>query len=120
VEVVRAFHAAGVPFLTGSGAVAFGVLPGWGEHRELALLVRAGLTPREALAAATGNYAALYGWKDVGRIAPGFRGDLVVLDADPTASIENVQSIHSVYLCGREIDRGRLLAYRPDMSGPAH
>jgi hypothetical protein len=120
VEVVRAFHAAGVPFLTGSGAVAFGVLPGWGEHREMALLVRAGLTPREAIAAATGNYAALYGWKDVGRIAPGFRADLVVLDADPTVSIANVQSIHSVYLGGEKLHRDRLLAYRPGVFSPAH
>jgi hypothetical protein len=120
VEVVRAFHAAGVPFLTGSGAVAFGVLPGWGEHRELALLVRAGLTPREALAAATSNYAASYGWTDVGRIAPGFRADLIVLDADPTVNIANVQSIHSVYLHGEKIDRDRLLAYRPDVTATAH
>jgi hypothetical protein len=120
VEAVHAFHAAGVPFLTGSGAVAFGVLPGWGEHRELALLVRAGLTPREAVAAATGNYAALYGWKDVGRIAPGFRADMVVLDADPTASIANVQSIHSVYLAGEKLDRRHLLAYRPGVLSPAH
>lgn len=113
LEVMRGFHRAAVRFLTGSGAVAFGVLPGWGLHRELELLTRSGLTPREALAAATDNYAALYGWRDVGRIAPGYIADIVVLDADPTADIANAARIATVYKGGVDVDRSTLLRWRP-------
>ena len=110
---MRAFHAAGVHFLAGSAAVAFGILPGWGLHRELALLVRSGLTPREALAAATSNFAAAYRWRDVGRIAPGYRADLIVLSADPTRDIANAGAIETVFLNGERLDRAALLRWRP-------
>lgn len=61
IKQMHAFHAAGVPMLAGSGAVGYGILPGWGLHREMEMLTEAGLTPREALASATDNYAQLYG-----------------------------------------------------------
>jgi len=113
IATMHAFHQAGVHFLAGSGAVAFGVLPGWGLHRELALLVQSGLSPREALAAATTNFAERFRWRDVGRIAPGYRADIVVLSADPTRDIRNAQAIEAVYLDGEKLDLGRLLAWRP-------
>lgn len=112
LETMHAFHRAGVRFLAGSGATAFGVIPGWGLHRELALLVRSGLTPREAVAAATTNYADAYRWRAVGRIAPGYRADLVVLAADPTRDIAAAQKIDTVYLAGERLDRAALLAWR--------
>ena len=113
IATMHAFHQAGVHFLAGSGAVAFGVLPGWGLHRELELLVQCGLTPREALAAATTNFADRFRWRDVGRIAPGYRADIVVLSADPTRDIRNAEAIDAVYLDGEKLDLDRLLAWRP-------
>lgn len=61
-------YAAGATFLAGSNAATYGIMPGSGFHLELTLLHRFGLSPREALAAAT--YADVYGWRDVGRIEP--------------------------------------------------
>jgi hypothetical protein len=113
IATMHAFHQAGVHFLAGSGAIAFGVLPGWGLHRELALLVQSGLSPREALAAATTNFAERFRWRDVGRIAPGYRADIVVLSADPTRDIRNAQAIDAVYLDGEKLDLERLLTWRP-------
>jgi imidazolonepropionase-like amidohydrolase len=73
------------------------------------LLVRRGLTPREALAAATSNYAEKFGWKELGLIEPGRRADLIVLDADPTADIRNADQISDVLLAGTVLDRNKLL-----------
>lgn len=113
IQQMRAFHAAGVPMLAGSGAVGYGILPGWGIHREMAMLTQAGLTPREAIASATDNYAQLYGWNDVGRIAPGYRADLVLLTADPTKNITATQNISAIFFGGQQLDRTALLAWRP-------
>jgi len=73
------------------------------------LLNRIGLSPREALAAATSNFADFYGWKDVGRIEPGRQADLLILDADPRVSASAVDHIHAVILGGSVIDREQLL-----------
>jgi imidazolonepropionase-like amidohydrolase len=113
IETMRAFHNAGVHFIAASGAAAFGVLPGWGLHREMALLVRSGLTPREALAAATENYSRAFGWTDIGKVAPGRRADLLLLDADPTRDIANAGRISAIWLNGERVDRDKLLAWRP-------
>lgn len=104
-----AFIAAGSHYLAGSGTTAFGVLPGDGLHWELKLLTRLGLTPRQALAAATWNYGAAFGWTDRGAIVAGRRADLVLLRADPVAEIGNSQAIARIFLDGRELDRGELL-----------
>jgi hypothetical protein len=69
-------YTAGARFLAGSNAATYGIMPGSGLHLELTLLHRIGLSPREALAAATSNYADVYGWRDVGRIEPGRVADL--------------------------------------------
>ena len=97
-------------YLAASGASVFGALPGIGLHVEMELLVRRGLTPREALAAATSNYADKLGWHELGAVAPGRRADLVVVDADPTADIRNADRISDVVLAGDVLDRARLLA----------
>jgi len=70
-------------YLAGSGADAMGTMPGISLHTELELLVRLGLSPREALAAATNNYAIQFGWNELGLIVPGRRADILVVDADP-------------------------------------
>jgi hypothetical protein len=99
----------GAKFLAASIAPSYGIMPGSGLHLEIFLLHRIGLTPREALAAATTNYANLFGWTDVGRIEPGRVGDIVVLDADPRADTSALDHIDKVILGGKVIDRANLL-----------
>ena len=96
-------------YLAASGASTLGALPGIALHVELELLVRRGLTPRQALAAATSNYADKFGWHELGEISAGRRADLLVLDADPTADIRNADRISDVLLDGRVLDRDKLL-----------
>jgi hypothetical protein len=96
-------------YLAASGASAMGTMPGISLHTELERLVRLGLTPREALAAATSNYAAQFGWKELGSIAKGKRADILILSADPTVSIANSREIRSVILDGIVLDRPALL-----------
>lgn len=103
------YRKAGARYLAGSGTSAFGTMPGISLHTELALLVRIGLTPRQALAAATTNYSGLGPWRQLGRIAPGYGADLVILDADPTVEIGNAKRIRTVLLRGQEVARKTLL-----------
>ena len=103
---------AGARYLAGSGTDAFGTMPGISLHAELELLVRACLTPRQALAAATGNVGASFGWRDVGQVRTGYHADLLVLDADPTVDIANLKKISRVMLAGGLIDRAALLQER--------
>jgi len=91
-----------VGFGTDSGALP-GRIPGFSEHRELELMVEAGLTPMEALTAATGENAKLLHSTDRGTIAIGKRADLIVLDADPVADIRNTRRIFAVYHDGRRV-----------------
>ena len=96
-------------YLAATGAPAMGTLPGISMHTELELLVRLGLSPREALAAATNNYAEQFHWTELGQIAPGRRADILILDADPTANIWNVRRINTLLLDGNVVDRTSLL-----------
>jgi hypothetical protein len=103
-------HRLGVLYLAGSGSPAYGVMPGGGLHQELMLLQSIGLTPREALAAATGNFARVYGWTDVGVIEPGRSGDVLVVGSDPRTDVAALSDIRTVVHDGRVIDRARLEA----------
>jgi hypothetical protein len=96
-------------YLAASGAPAMGTMPGISMHTELEMLVRLGLSPREALAAATNNYAEQFHWTELGQIAPGRRADIVVLDADPTSNIWNARRIYTLFVDGNQIDRESLL-----------
>jgi hypothetical protein len=96
-------------YLAGSGAPVMGTMPGISMHTELELLVRLGLSPREALAAATSNYAIEFGWNELGQIAPGRRADILVLDDDPTANIWNARHISTLVMDGNVVDRAALL-----------
>ena len=99
-------------YLAASGADAMGTMPGISLHTELELLVRLGLSPREALAAATNNYALQFGWNDLGLIAPGRRADILVIDSDPTVNVWNARRISMILLNGDPIDRDSLLHLR--------
>jgi hypothetical protein len=99
-------------YLAASGAAVRSSLPGISMHVELELLVRLGLSPREALAAATNNYSLQFGWNEVGEIAPGRYADILVVDGDPTVNIWNARRISGIFLDGNPIDRERLLNLR--------
>lgn len=99
-------------YLAASGASAMGTMPGISLHTELELLVRLGLSPREALAAATNNYALQFGWNELGMIAPGRRADILVLDADPTLNIWNARRISTLLVDGNFVDRDALLSLK--------
>lgn len=111
-QINQVLYAAGPRYLVGSGASVDGSMPGISEHVELEMLVRLGLSPREAIAAATNNFALQFGWNELGLIAPGRRADLVILDSDPTLSIWNVRRISAVLLDGAFVDREALLRPR--------
>jgi imidazolonepropionase-like amidohydrolase len=101
---LKAMHDAGarIGFGTDSGATALRI-PGFAEHRELELMVEAGLTPEGALRCATGQSAALLGLEDRGLLRQGRRADLLVLDGDPLADIRNARRIRAVWQRGREV-----------------
>ena len=85
------------------------MVPGPTLHEELALFVRAGLTPIEALRTATVNPALFLGMADsLGTIEPGKLAELVLLDANPLEDIRNTTRIHAVVRGGRYLDRAAL------------
>jgi hypothetical protein len=96
-------------YLAASGAPSMGTMPGISLHTELEMLVRIGLSAREALAAATNNYALQFGWKELGQISAGRRADILVLDGDPTANIWNARRISTLIVDGNVVDRDSLL-----------
>ncbi len=113
---VSALHRAGIAVLAGTDTnypdpqLAGTMLAGYVGHgitlhHELTLLVRAGLSPAEALAAATSLPARLFGLTDRGRIAPGLRGDLLLVDGDPCAHISATRNIIAVWRNGVRLQR---------------
>ncbi|WP_043627694.1 amidohydrolase family protein [Nonomuraea candida] len=96
---------AGVPVLAGTDATPFGPVHGAGLHRELLLLTQAGLTPEQALAAATSVPARCFGLADRGRIAAGLRADLLLVDGDPTTDITATRAVAGVWRRGVRQDQ---------------
>lgn len=109
-RLVKALVEAGVPVLAGADAAFVpGLAPGLALHQELAALVAAGLTPWQALAAATSVPAAWLGVnEDQGTVEVGQRANLVLLDADPLADIRNTRSIAAVIFNGEFLERQTL------------
>lgn len=107
---IRQFAAAGGRLATGTDAANQMLVPGYSEHREMELLVRAGLTPREALRAATRNAAVLLGSDSLGLLAPGKVADLLVLSKDPLVDIRNTRAITSVMARGYLLDADSIRA----------
>ena len=102
---------AGVDIVLGTDA---GPLPGhpfgYSGHRELEIYVRLGMTPMQALVAATSAAARHLDLDDLGLLAPGYSASLVILSASPLEDIRNTRSIEQVFLSGREIDREAIAA----------
>jgi len=106
LENVKRVHDAGilVGFGTDSGAMPTR-LPGWAEHRELQLLVQAGLTPMDAIVCATRNAAEVLGdIKDRGTLEAGKRADFLLLAANPLDDIGNTTRLIAIYHGGMRIE----------------
>jgi imidazolonepropionase-like amidohydrolase len=104
-ETVRRLRSAGVPILAGTDAHNPGTAHGASLLGELRLLVDSGLTPDEALAAATSVNAAFFRLNDRGRIAAGQRADLVLVAGDPTVEISDIDNVVAVWKLGARDDR---------------
>ncbi len=105
-EMTRRMHEAGVAIAAGSDLAGRDVLPGFSVHDEIGLLIDSGLTPMEALLAATSEAARLLqATATVGTITPGKAADLVLLDGDPLADVKNVGRISAVVLRGKLLER---------------
>jgi hypothetical protein len=101
LATIRRLRETGVPVLAGSDTGNPFVLPGEGLHRELELLVAAGLSPREALFSATLGAARFLGLSEIGELRPGYHADLVLLDGNPLEEIGNVGRVAGVVRAGR-------------------
>jgi len=102
---VRQLLAGNVPILAGSDAPNPGTAHGAALHRELELLVAAGLTPVQALTAATSAPAKAFRIADRGRIAKGLRADLLLVNGDPTRDITATRDIAGIWKGGAAVDR---------------
>jgi hypothetical protein len=111
MDFERAFAAAGGLLLAGPDPTgAGGVLPGFGDQREVELLVEAGFTPLQAIEIGTRNGARfLHRERDIGSIAPGMRADLIVVRGDPAAHINDIENVEVVFRDGLGYDPQRLL-----------
>ena len=100
---LKVLHDAGIKiaFGTDSGGNPMRI-QGWAEHRELQLMVRAGLTPMNAIVAATRGSAEFLGATDRGVLAPGKRADFLILAANPLDDIRNTRQLVSVWNGGKE------------------
>ena len=96
--------------ILGTDAGAVGDFFGYADHLELELFVRLGMTPAEAIMAATTRAAQAFGLIDTGAIEAGRVADLLVLDANPLDDIRHTRQIAAVYLRGVEVDRAALRA----------
>jgi hypothetical protein len=104
----KALHQAGVLLAAGTDAAYPGDMHGEGLHRELELLVEAGLTPLEAISVATRNSAQLIGASDWGTIEPGKLATLIIVDGRPDRDISQSRRVAGVFVRGRRIDRESL------------
>ncbi len=111
MEFERAFVKAGGLLLAGNDPTGYGgVLAGFGDQREVELLVEAGFTPVEAIRIASFNGAAWLGISDrVGSIAPGKAADLVVLAGDPAKNIADIEKVETVFKDGVGFDSAKLI-----------
>ena len=110
-ENVGRLAGAGVTILAGTDAPNPGTVFGASLHRELELLVRCGMTPAQALSAATAGPARVFGLTDRGHIAPGQRADLMLVSGDPLTDITATRAIERIWRAGVLCDRR---AFVPD------
>ncbi len=105
---VARLNAAGVTIALGDDTGIENTFYGYGEHHELELMVSAGMSPMQAIMAATKTSADVLRLDRFGTLAPGKRADFVVLDANPLDDIRNTRRISKVFQAGTEVDRAAL------------
>ncbi len=110
LELIGRMHGAGVPIGAGTDTPIGRALPGFSLHTELERLVEAGLSPLEAIEAATVRPAQFFSIEErMGAVAPGMVADLVLLDANPLDDIRNTRSVSTVVSKGQVLDPQQLL-----------
>jgi imidazolonepropionase-like amidohydrolase len=109
-KAVKQLKAEAVPILAGTDAPNPGTTYGASLHGELELLVKAGLSPLEALRSATSIPAEKFNLADRGRIQPGLEADLVLVNGDPTKDIKATRNIAAVWRNGKKVNRENYLA----------
>jgi hypothetical protein len=111
MEFEHEFVQAGGLLLAGLDPTGMGgVIAGFGDQREVELLVEAGFTPLEAIHIATANGAQFLGESDrIGTIAPGKQADLVVIKGDPSKKIEDIENVETVFKDGIGYDSAKLI-----------
>jgi Amidohydrolase family len=118
-KMVGLMRECGVQILAGTDTGDPYTVPGATLHRELELLVQAGLTPAEALRSATVEATKFLGWEDsIGALKTGMVADLVLLDADPLDDIRNVSKVAGVAVRGVYATPASILKSRPPPAGP--
>ena len=119
MQFERSFVKAGGLLLAGCDPTGYGgILPGFGDQRGMELLVEAGFTPVEAIHIATQNGATYLGQQQhIGSVAEGRAADLVVLDGNPAAKIEDVEKVETVFKDGVGYDPAKLRASVAGMVG---
>ena len=111
LRLVGWMHEGGIPVGAGTDTPINFALPGFSLHEELEMLVRAGLSPRDALGSATVRPAEFFGLEgEMGRVEPGYRADLVLLSGNPLDDIGNARLIQGVVSKGRYFPVEELLA----------
>jgi uncharacterized protein (DUF2237 family) len=111
MDLQRAFVAAGGLLLAGPDPVGVGgLIPGFGDQREIELLVEAGFTPVQAIRIATLNGAIFLGRQDqIGSLAVGKNADIVVMKGDPANRIADIENVEIVFKDGAGYDTNKLL-----------
>jgi imidazolonepropionase-like amidohydrolase len=111
MQFERAFAKAGGLLLAGCDPTGNGgVLAGFGDQRELELLVEAGFSPLEAIHIATANGAGYLGEADrIGTLLPGKLADLIVVRGDPSADIADIEKVETVFKDGVGYDSAKLI-----------
>ncbi len=119
MQFERSFVKAGGLLLAGCDPTGYGgILPGFGDQRGLELLVEAGFTPVEAIHIATENGAIYLGEQEhIGSVAEGRAADMVVLDGNPAAKIDDVEKVETVFKDGVGYDPAKLRASVAGMVG---
>ena len=119
LEFEHSFAQAGGLLLAGLDPTGMGgVIAGFGDQREVELLVEAGFTPLDAIHIATANGAQYLGELDrIGTIAPGKRADIVVIKGDPSKKIEDIENVETVFKDGIGYDSGKLIESVRDVVG---
>ena len=113
--LVRKLHDERVVMMAGTDVIKPFFVTGFALHDELRLLVQAGLTPLEAIQAASREPARFMGQKDVGTIETGMLADVVLLNADPLKDVANTRQIAAVVANGRLFDGAALKAMLADI-----